>query len=49
MHQDLVAACEIFSCGMQDLVPWLGIEPRPPVLKAQNLSHAREVLILQFY
>ena len=45
----LVAACKIFSCGMQDLVPRLGIEPRPHVLRAQNLSHTREVLILQFY
>ena len=24
-----VAACGIFNCSMQDLVPWPGIEPRP--------------------
>ena len=27
------------SCGMQDLVPWPGIECRPPALGAQSLSH----------
>ena len=27
------------SCGMWDLVPWLGIKPRPPVFGVQNLSH----------
>ena len=26
------------SCGMWDLVPWPGIEPRPPALRAQSLS-----------
>ena len=25
------------ACG--DLVPWPGIEPRPPALRAQSLSH----------
>ena len=39
------------SCGMWDLVPWWGIEPRPPALEAQSLSHwtTREVpkLILE--
>ena len=36
---------EIVSCGMWDLVPWPGIEPRPPALEAQSLSHwtTREV------
>ena len=41
----LVGACEIFRCGIQtlscsmsDLVPHPGIEPRPPVLEAWNLS-----------
>ena len=43
---------DIFSCGMQnhswgmwDLVPWPGIEPRPPELGAPSLSHwtTREV------
>ena len=28
----------IFSCGMWDLVPRPGIEPRPPALGAQSLS-----------
>ena len=28
----LVAAYGIFSCGIWDLVPWPGIEPRPPAL-----------------
>ena len=34
---------------MWDLVPWLGIEPRPPTLGAQSLSHwiTREVLVRQ--
>ena len=27
------------SCGMRDLVPWPGMEPRPPALGAQSLSH----------
>ena len=33
------------SCSMWDLVPWLGIEPRPPVLGVWSLSHwtTREV------
>ena len=42
----LAVACRIFSCGMwtlscrmEDLVPWLGIKPRPPALGVQCLSH----------
>ena len=27
------------SCSMWDLVPWPGIEPRPPTLGAWSLSH----------
>ena len=27
------------SCGMWDLVPWWGIERRPPTLGARSLSH----------
>ena len=27
------------SCGMRDLVPSLGIEPRPPALGVQSLNH----------
>ena len=35
----LVAACRIFSCSMWDLVLWPGINPGPPALGAQSLSH----------
>ena len=34
----LVAAGSISSCGLWDLVPWPGIEPRPPTLRAWSLS-----------
>ena len=36
---------QTLSCGMWDLVPWPGIEPGPPALGAQSLSHwtTREV------
>ena len=27
------------SCSMCDLVPWSGVEPRPPALGVQSLSH----------
>ena len=27
------------NCGMWDLVPWPGIEPGPPILTVQRLSH----------
>ena len=37
--QILVAACRVFSCRMWAVVPRPGIEPRPPALGAQNLSH----------
>ena len=42
-----IAACRIFSYSMWNLVPWLGIEPNPPVLGAWSLSHwtTREVPI----
>ena len=41
----LVAACGIFSCGMWDLVPWQGIEPRLPAMGVRSLGHwtTREV------
>ena len=50
----LVAACKIFdlhcsmwdlSCSMWDLVPWPGIEPRPPALgtRSQPLDHQGSV------
>ena len=35
----LVVACGIFSCHMWDLVPWPGMELRPPALNTQSLSH----------
>ena len=40
-----VSASRIFSCGMQDLVPWPGIKPRPPAFGLYSLSHwtTREV------
>ena len=28
-----------FSCGMWDLVPWPGVEPKPPASRVQSLSH----------
>ena len=34
----LAISC-VLSCGMWDLVPWPGIEPRPLALGAQSLSH----------
>ena len=49
----LVVACELLvvlmvslvAVCMWDLVPWPGIEPRPPVLRTQSLNHCstREV------
>ena len=55
LHLVLDAACRIFpfgmwtlSCSMWDLVPWPGIEPRPPALETWSLSHwtPKEVLCL---
>ena len=39
-----------FSCSMWDLVPWPGIEPRPPALGAQSLNRwtTRKSLVLLF-
>ena len=46
LRQVLVMACGIFnwsmralSCSMWALDPWLGVEPRPPPLGVQSLSH----------
>ena len=39
LHWVLVAAGEIFSCGMWDLVSSPGIEPGPPALGAPSLGH----------
>ena len=48
--QDLRLHCVpwTLSCAMQDLVPQPGIEPRPPALGVQSLSHwtIREVVIV---
>ena len=40
-----ILACGIFSCSMQDLIPWPGIEPGPPALGARSLDRwtTREV------
>ena len=57
LHQVLVAACRIFSCGMQalscsmwNLVPRPGIKAQSPALSIQSLSHCktREVLSSSF-
>ena len=40
MRDLLVAACRLLVAAcMQDLVPWPGIEPRPPALGAWSLTH----------
>ena len=41
IHEMSFAECRIFSCDMQGLVPWPGIEPGPgpPALGAQSLTH----------
>ena len=37
--QSFVGACWLFSSGMWYLIPWPGMEPGPPALGAQSLSH----------
>ena len=47
-----VAACELLVAAcMWDLVPWPGIEPRPPALGAWSLIHCatREVLTFLYF
>ena len=39
LHEVLVMVCWIFNCHMWDVVPPLGIEPRPLALGAWSLSH----------
>ena len=39
LHQVLVGAPTIFSCGMWDPVPWPEIEPGPHALGPRSLSH----------
>ena len=38
LKKNIYLAVPSLSCGMQDLVPWLGIEPEPPALEVQSLS-----------
>ena len=49
--QTLSCGIRTLSCGMWDLVPWAGIEPRPPALGAWSLSHCttREVAKLRSF
>ena len=35
----LSCGMQTLSCGVWDLVSWPGVEPRPPTLGAQSLSH----------
>jgi len=35
----LIWPCWVFRCSIWDLAPWPVIEPRPPVLGVQSLSH----------
>ena len=44
-HGIFIAVCGLLRCGMQDLVPWPGIEPWTPALGAWSLNHwtTREV------
>ena len=46
----VVAPWKLFSCGRWDLVPQLGIGPRPPALSVWSLSYwtTREVPSLHF-
>lgn len=55
LHRVLVTAFEVcswstwtLSCRMWDVVPWPGIEPRPPALGLQSLSHWTTRKILYF-
>ena len=50
LHQVLVVARGIFSCGLWNLVPWLWIEPGLPALGMRNFSNwtTREVPVYSF-
>lgn len=37
--RDLPCRMPSLSCGKWDLVPWAGMEPKPPALGAQSLSY----------
>ena len=51
IYRILSCGMPTFSCGSGDLVPCLGIKPRPPALGAQILSQwtNREVPTIMFY
>ena len=38
----------LFNCGIWDLVPWPGIKPRPPALRAWTTWTTREVPVFSF-
>ena len=38
-HGIFAESCRIFSCGMRDLVPQPGMEPRTPALGVWSLNH----------
>lgn len=46
-HTVFVVICGIFSCGLKNLVPLVGIKPVSPALRVWSLKHwtTREVLI----
>ena len=50
-HLFIYLAAPGLNCTMGDLVPWPGIEPRPPALGVQSLNHwtTREVSAIIFY
>ena len=39
LHWFLIATCRIFSCGMWNLVPWLGIKHRTLALSVWSIRH----------
>ena len=50
LHRILVAAYELLSCRLWDVVLQLGIEPRPPALGVYSLSRrtTRDALSITF-
>ena len=45
--QSLLQHTGFFSCSMWNLVPWPGIEPWPPALGVQRLSHWTTMEVLR--
>ena len=43
---DFIAAFRIFSCGLWDIVPWLGIKHGPPALGGP-LDHQRVLIVCE--